>query len=102
MENNDSVLNSAPCVTVLNSSIYNCCMDIQTWFENNKDWVVVPASITGGFLVLGLIILIITGKDVRIFMKLLFILLFIVSPVIGYLLGEYLDPICKPLFEKLK
>jgi hypothetical protein len=71
------------------------------WFNENKDWMLIPVLINLGIVIIGIILMLLTGKSVNGILKFIFILLFLLSPVIGYFIGEYVDPYLEPLFSKI-
>jgi hypothetical protein len=75
--------------------------NIKLWFEENKEWMLIPAIVTTVTLILGLILMLLTGKGINFFVKVIFILLFLSSPVIGYFIGEFVDPYLEPLLSKI-
>lgn len=74
---------------------------IVEWFEENKEWMLIPLIVCIAVVILGIVLLIITGKDVSGILKMLFIILIIGSPVLGYYLGDYIDPWLAPIFASI-
>jgi len=75
--------------------------NMMDWFEDNKEWLILPAIITGVLLIIGFVLMLITSKDVNLILKFLFILLFFASPILGYFIGPYIDPYLAPVFSKI-
>ncbi|MCB9359507.1 hypothetical protein H6503_06265 [Candidatus Woesearchaeota archaeon] len=79
--------------------------DLQTfmdWWDENKEWMLIPVGVTIGIVIIGFILLLLTGSDVNVIVKTIFILLLFSAPFIGYYLGDYIDPYLEPLFAKIK
>ncbi|MFT4304085.1 MAG: hypothetical protein ACMXYG_05960 [Candidatus Woesearchaeota archaeon] len=72
------------------------------WFDENKEWMLIPVGITIGVILIGFIVMLITGKEVSTLVKTIFILLLFGSPFIGFYVGEYVDPYIELLLAKLK
>lgn len=75
--------------------------DIVEWFEENQDWLLAPAIINGVVILLGILLIILTGGSVNFIVKLLFVIMLFGAPFLGYFLGDYIDPYMSPVFEKM-
>jgi hypothetical protein len=75
---------------------------IMDWYEENKEWLLIPAIANIVIVLLGIILIILTGKGAGFLIKILFSFMIIGAPVLGYLLGEYVDPYLAPLFDAAK
>ena len=75
--------------------------NIMDWFDENKDWFLIPTIVTVAIVLIGFVLMLLTGKDVNFVLKFIFILLLFSSPVLGFFLGDFLDPYLEPLFSKI-
>ncbi|MFT4343845.1 MAG: hypothetical protein ACMXYE_03795 [Candidatus Woesearchaeota archaeon] len=77
---------------------------LKTFFTENKDWAIIPASVSIAIIILGMLLMYMNGRGVSFFIKALFTILVIASPVLGFLLGpyvkEYLNPYMDKIFKK--
>jgi hypothetical protein len=76
--------------------------DILNWWNDNKEWFIVPLIINSIILLLAVILMILTGRDVNIILKLMFFILLFACPFVTFYLGEYIDPYLSPMFDKIK
>jgi hypothetical protein len=76
--------------------------EMMEWFEDNKDWLLIPLIVNFVVVLIGFILLLVTGKDVNFIIKILFVILILGAPFLGYFIGEYIDPYLAPLLEKIK
>lgn len=76
--------------------------DLMDWFEENKDWLLVPAIVNIAVVLIGFILVLITAGDVHFLIKTIFVLLIFGAPFLGYFLGDYMDPYLEPVFSKLE
>lgn len=70
--------------------------DLQTfmdWWDENKEWMLIPVGVTIGIVIIGFILLLLTGSDVNVIVKTIFILLLFSAPFIGYYLETILTHI---------
>jgi len=76
--------------------------DIVDWWNDNKKWFFLPFVVNIVVLLIALILMIATGKDINVILKLLFFILVFSCPIMGYYMGDYLDPVLAPLFDKIR
>lgn len=74
---------------------------VMDWFDENKDWLMIPAIVNAVVVLAGIILIIVTGGDVNFALKMIFVVLIIGAPFLGFFLGEYLDPVLEPLFSAI-
>ncbi len=75
--------------------------NVMDWYDENKEWFLIPIIIASAVVLIGFVLMLITGKDVNVVIKFIFILLFFSSPILGFFLGDYIDPYLSPLFSKV-
>ena len=75
--------------------------DIMDWFDDNKDWFLIPFIVSCAVVLIGMVLMLVTGGDLHWIIKTIFILLLLGSPFLGYFLGDYIDPYLEPLFSQL-